>query len=223
VIGEDIHIDADLSASACAVRADPSQLEQVLMNLAVNARDAMPHGGVLGMRTRAVAIDETPNATGPTLPRGKYVSIVVQDTGVGISKDCVERIFEAFYTTKAEGTGLGLAMVMSIVEKLGGEVRVESTLGEGYSEAFGIDTNHTSKSAGKVVIFAGIASPEPTPEPTPVPVTATPVPPTQEPPTATPEQTRQGTLDMVLFIGLIAVLAIAAAAVYLLVLRKKKR
>lgn len=99
----------------------------------------------------------------------------------------------------------------------------ESTLGEGYSEAFGIDTNHTSKSAGKVVIFAGIAFPEPTPEPTPVPVTVTPVSPTQEPPTATPEQTGQGTLDMVLFIGLIAVLAIAAAAVYLLVLRKKKR
>jgi hypothetical protein len=118
-----------------------------------------------------------------------------------------------------------------------------SLIGDGYSSAFGVDTNHTGTSAGNVVIYAGVVSPEPTPEPTPVsptatpeptPVTATPlpptetpvptpVPPTQEPPTATPEQTGQGTLDMVLFIGLIAVLAIAAAAVYLLVLRKKKR
>ena len=131
VIGEDIHIDVDLSPIACAVLADPGQLEQVLMNLAVNARDAMPDGGVLGMRTSAAAIDETPTAGGRTLPPGKYVSIVVEDTGVGIGRDSVERIFEAFYTTKEEGTGLGLALVMSIIQKLGGEIRVKSTLGEG--------------------------------------------------------------------------------------------
>ena len=131
VIGEDIRIDADLSSIACAVLADPCQLEQVLMNLAVNARDAMPDGGVLGLRTSVVVIDEAPTAIGARLRPGEYVSIVVQDTGVGISKESVERIFEAFYTTKEEGAGLGLAMVMSIVEKLGGDVRVESALGEG--------------------------------------------------------------------------------------------
>ena len=85
------------------------------------------------MRTSAVVIDEAPDAGGLALPPGEYVSIVVQDTGVGISKELVKRIFEAFHTTKGEGTGLGLAVVMSIVEKLGGEVRVESTPGEGSS------------------------------------------------------------------------------------------
>jgi two-component system cell cycle sensor histidine kinase/response regulator CckA len=131
VIGEDIHIETDLSSTACAVLADPVQLEQVLMNLAVNARDAMPDGGLLRFRTSAVAIDSAPATDGVTLPPGKYVSIVVEDTGVGIDEDAVEKIFEAFFTTKGEGAGLGLAMVMSIVEKLGGKVRVESTLGEG--------------------------------------------------------------------------------------------
>lgn len=99
----------------------------------------------------------------------------------------------------------------------------ESTLGEGFSETFGIDTNHTSKSAVKVVIYAGIASPEPTPEPTAVPVTATPVPPTAEPPTATPAPTGQSPVDMILFGALVIALAIVAVAIYLLFLRKKKR
>ena len=131
VIGEDIRIEAQLSPTACAVAADRSQLEQVLMNLAVNARDAMPDGGVLAIRTSMVVIDEAPVSVGRTLPPGEFVSIVVKDTGVGISKNSLKRIFDAFYTTKKEGVGLGLATVMSIVENLGGDIRVESTLGQG--------------------------------------------------------------------------------------------
>jgi PAS domain S-box-containing protein len=131
VIGEDVRIEMDLAPAACAVLADSARLEQVVMNLAMNARDAMPHGGVLRLRTAPVAIDAGSPRASATLPAGQYVSIVVEDTGVGISPQSIGRIFDAFYSTKAEGTGLGLAMVLSIVEKLGGDVRVESARGEG--------------------------------------------------------------------------------------------
>lgn len=131
VIGEDVRIETRLSPAVCAVVADRSQLEQVVMNLAVNARDAMPDGGVLSISTSTVMVDEAPVALGRSLPPGEFVSIVVEDTGVGISENSLKRIFEAFYTTKKEGVGLGLATVMSIVENLGGDVRVESKPGEG--------------------------------------------------------------------------------------------
>jgi two-component system cell cycle sensor histidine kinase/response regulator CckA len=131
VLGEDIRIETDFAPSACVVLADPGQLEQVLMNLAVNARDAMPNGGALRLRIEAVVIDATGARTGAALRPGAYVSIVVEDTGVGIRPEVVGRIFEAFYTTKGEGTGLGLAMVLSIVERMGGDVSVESAPGRG--------------------------------------------------------------------------------------------
>ncbi len=124
VIGEDIALATDLAPDAWAVIADPGQLEQVLLNLAVNARDAMPHGGTLRLRTENRRV-------GPSEDR--RVALVVEDDGVGIPADVLPRIFEPFYTTKTagHGTGLGLATVYGIVEQSGGVVTVDSTPGLG--------------------------------------------------------------------------------------------
>lgn len=126
IIGEDIRIETDLATADCTVLGYAGQLEQALINLAVNSRDAMPRGGVLSFRTATVEIDAAFARTRPVLGPGRYASIVVEDTGVGIPPDAVARIFEAFYTTKKEGTGLGLSMVLGMVEQSGGDVRVES-------------------------------------------------------------------------------------------------
>jgi two-component system cell cycle sensor histidine kinase/response regulator CckA len=131
VLGEDIDIETDFAPNECAVLADSGQLEQALMNLAVNGRDAMPDGGTLSLRAATVTIDASPSGSGVELAPGKYVSIVVEDTGAGIAPEVSGRIFEAFYTTKGAGTGLGLAMVLSIVKKIGGDIRVESAPGLG--------------------------------------------------------------------------------------------
>jgi CheY-like chemotaxis protein len=131
VLGEDVRIETDFAPESSAVLADPGLLEQVLMNLAVNARDAMPEGGTLYLRTSTLEIDAASSLGGRPLAPGTYVSIVVEDTGIGMAADVVDKIFEAFYTTKQEGTGLGLAIVLGIVEQLGGDVRVESAPGWG--------------------------------------------------------------------------------------------
>jgi PAS domain S-box-containing protein len=131
VLGEDIRIETEFAPTSCCVLADQGHLEQVLMNLALNARDAMPDGGTLHLRTAAVAIDAEGTRSRPGLVPGTYVSIVVEDTGVGIAPDVVGQIFEPFYTTKADGTGLGLATVCSIVKERGGYVDVESGPGRG--------------------------------------------------------------------------------------------
>lgn len=134
IIGE--HIDLRLSAPADVgnVRADPGQIEQVLMNLAVNARDAMPSGGQLVIELSEVKLEANDSeVSGKDLPRGEYVRIVVRDTGSGMAPETQRRIFEPFFTTKAigKGTGLGLSTVYGIIRQHGGLVRVESKLGEG--------------------------------------------------------------------------------------------
>jgi two-component system cell cycle sensor histidine kinase/response regulator CckA len=131
VLGEDIRIEADLSPNVCSVVADPGQLEQVLMNLAVNARDAMPDGGTLRLWCGMTDVSPGSPESARGMASGRHVSIIVEDTGVGISADRLGHIFEPFYTTKGEGTGLGLAMAQGIVRENGGEIRVESTLGRG--------------------------------------------------------------------------------------------
>ena len=136
VIGEDITLDAVLEPSPWPVVADPGQLEQVLMNLAVNARDAMPLGGTLRLRTENVTLrTAVPAATPgcPEVPAGSYAALVVEDTGVGIAPEVRAHIFEPFFTTRAvgKGTGLGLATVYGIVQQSGGYVTVESTPGVG--------------------------------------------------------------------------------------------
>ena len=118
----DIHLN--LADDACTINADPVQIEQVLMNLGLNAKDAMPDGGVITIETRNVDLDGEYCRTHPEVPSGLYVLLAVRDTGRGIPRDVLEHIFEPFYTTKkgGQGTGLGLPMVYGIVKNHQGYV-----------------------------------------------------------------------------------------------------
>jgi two-component system cell cycle sensor histidine kinase/response regulator CckA len=133
LIGEDVELVLALSPGLWAVRADPGQLTQVLVNLAVNARDAMPDGGVLvlGAENESV-VWPTPHEHG-MIPAGEYVRLEVTDTGVGMTPEVQAHIFEPFFTTKepGRGTGLGLSTVYGIVKQHGGHITVQSTPGRG--------------------------------------------------------------------------------------------
>lgn len=120
LIGEDVDLVCDLNAGAATVEADPHQIEQVLMNLAVNARDAMPRGGDLTFTT-----------TREQGAHGDYIRLQVRDSGEGMDASILGRIFEPFFTTKESGTGLGLSTVYGIVRQLQGEIRVASQPGQG--------------------------------------------------------------------------------------------
>jgi PAS domain S-box-containing protein len=129
VLGPAVSLAWKLDAPALTVNADPGSLEQVVMNLAINAHDAMPEGGVLTIATSRVELTEQLE---PSLPAGAYVKLSAADSGAGMSAATKARIFEPFFTTKdAKGNGLGLAMVLGIVEQSGGAVRVDSAIGEG--------------------------------------------------------------------------------------------
>ena len=133
LIGEDIELVVESDPSEGSVMADRGQLHQVLMNLAVNALDAMPDGGTLTIQTRNVELGETYTAGHPEIAPGQYVALRVSDTGVGIAQEIQERIFDPFFTTKpeGEGTGLGLSTVYGIVRQLGGSIAVSSEPGRG--------------------------------------------------------------------------------------------
>ena len=125
LIGEDIRVTLRLQPGACSVVADAGQLEQIVMNLVINARDAMPEGGTLVIETSEAELEE---------PKpGRYVGLTVRDTGIGMSEDVRNRIFDAFFTTKGagKGTGLGLATCQDIVVRAGGRIDVESAPGQG--------------------------------------------------------------------------------------------
>src|ERR1017187_3723504 len=127
MIGEDIDLVMVPGPALGAVRADPGQIDQVIMNLAVNARDAMPQGGKLTIETSNATLDENFARTHTPLTAGNYIMLAISDTGVGMDNDTQSRIFEPFFTTKgAKGTGLGLSTVYGIVKQSGGFIFVDS-------------------------------------------------------------------------------------------------
>jgi PAS domain S-box-containing protein len=151
LIGEDVEIASDLGGDVRPVVVDPSQLGQVLLNLAVNARDAMPTGGTLAIRTSNVVLDEAYVVEHVGVEPGPHVVLQVDDTGVGMDEETKSRIFDPFYTTKDAGTGLGLATVYGVVTQSGGHIWVYSEPGMGTSF--------------KVYFPAAGAEPQPQPQP----------------------------------------------------------
>ena len=133
LISESIVLDLSLAPDSLLVRADPAQVEQVILNLAVNARDAMPRGGRLVLATGESVFMRSEMVAGGTLPPGRYATLSVRDSGSGISLAIRDRLFEPFFTTKerGRGTGLGLATVYGIMQQSGGGVDVQSVPGEG--------------------------------------------------------------------------------------------
>ncbi|MGH9480478.1 MAG: PAS domain S-box protein [Terriglobales bacterium] len=132
-LGEDVELTVQLSPGLRTVKADPSQIDQVLMNLVVNARDAMPEGGCIRIETGNVSLDEVFVRPHPGLTPGDYVLLAVRDTGTGMRADTQAHIFEPFFTTKpqGQGTGLGLPTVFGIARQSGGTILVESVWGRG--------------------------------------------------------------------------------------------
>ncbi len=122
-LGERVQVETELAAGACTVEADRAQLESALLNIAVNARDAMPDGGLLTIRTAGLDDPE----------RGRMIALSVTDSGAGMDEDTLDRAFEPFFTTKVtgKGTGLGLSQVYGFASQSGGDVRIGSIVGEG--------------------------------------------------------------------------------------------
>jgi CheY-like chemotaxis protein len=133
IIGEDIDLVTDLADDLWLIEVDPSQMDQVLMNLVLNARDAMPEGGMLTIQTANVHLDEAYATAHVDARAGRHVLLTISDTGMGIDDKTKAHLFEPFFTTKqlGQGTGLGLSTVFGIVAQNGGHIRVESEPGEG--------------------------------------------------------------------------------------------
>ena len=133
LIGEDVRLTVILSPDLSGVNVDPGQINQVLMNLALNARDAMPQGGELTIETRNVELDGLSATIHPETRPGRYVLLAVTDTGCGMTPEVQAHIFEPFFSTKSDSSGLGLSVVDGIVKQIGGHLTVASRLGLGTS------------------------------------------------------------------------------------------
>ncbi len=133
LLGENVELDCKCAEELPPILADEGLTEQVIMNLAVNARDAMPKGGRLGIRTERVELDAAQSSGNPEARPGKFVCLIVQDTGSGMEAAVLNRIFEPFFTTKAvgKGSGLGLSIVYGIIKQHGGWIEVESAPNQG--------------------------------------------------------------------------------------------
>jgi signal transduction histidine kinase/ActR/RegA family two-component response regulator len=138
LIGEQIEIVTVGTHEKLNVRVDPGQIEQVLVNLAINARDAMPHGGTLTIRSTSVRLGEDNPGVPVRVEPGDYALVSIQDTGSGMAQEVLSRAFEPFFTTKevGRGTGLGLAMSLGVVEQHGGYIWAESEVGRGTTVSF---------------------------------------------------------------------------------------
>ncbi|ACG75558.1 signal transduction histidine kinase, nitrogen specific, NtrB [Anaeromyxobacter sp. K] len=154
-IGERIEVTTTLQEQPWPVLADADQLAQVLLNLAVNARDAMPDGGPLHIATANVEVPQALREL--SLPAGRYVTLTVRDSGMGMTEEVRARIFEPFFTTKETGTGLGLATVYGIVRQAGGAIRVESRPGAGTS--FTVYLPAADEAAARVAVAVPVAAP----------------------------------------------------------------
>ena len=133
VLGDDVRVEVALTGDIPPVRVDPGQFHQVILNLAVNGRDAMPHGGTFRIETRVLTVEDAHDRHHPTLARGRYAVLVISDSGIGMDAATRQRLFEPFFTTKepGKGTGLGLATVHGIVKQSGGEIEVDTVPGRG--------------------------------------------------------------------------------------------
>jgi PAS domain S-box-containing protein len=159
LIGEDVEMASDLAAGLGRVRVDPGQIHQVIMNLAVNARDAMPEGGRLTVATANVLLDRPLEYRRITVAPGRYVTLRVSDTGAGMSDEVMEHLFEPFFTTKGQGkgTGLGLATVYGIVSQTGGCITVSSAMNAGTT--FTIYFPRVEAEAGEITADVTTAAP----------------------------------------------------------------
>ena len=133
LLGADVEVRTELAPSVPPILGDPGQLEQAIINLAVNARDAMPDGGRLVLSTRIEDYDEAAARANPPMTPGRYIVLRVSDTGQGMSRDTLAHIFEPFFTTKepGKGTGLGLSMVYGTLKQIGGFIFADSEIGRG--------------------------------------------------------------------------------------------
>jgi PAS domain S-box-containing protein len=151
-LGEQIHLETDLSPNVLQIKVDVSELENALLNLAVNARDAMPNGGRLTIKTTPATINE-PVAQHFGIAPGEYVIITVSDTGSGMEPDIVEKVFDPFFTTKGvgKGTGLGLSQVFGFVRQSGGHVKISSRPGLGAAVSIYMPRSHGEPSGEKSI------------------------------------------------------------------------
>lgn len=153
-LGEDIEISWRLNASTWLTEADKSQLDNVLLNLAVNARDAMPQGGTLIIETDEVTLDNEYGGSHGEIVPGKYLMLAVRDSGTGMSASTLDKVFEPFFTTKevGKGTGLGLSMVYGFAKQSGGHVSIYSEMGEGTTVKVYLPRTDATKATDTVVL-----------------------------------------------------------------------